>query len=177
MQRGVALTLLCVLLISTLAGCVATQQPASHGKNVTATPTPSAGVAIRSSNAAAQPAHYLVSVGTATVDAEAADTPEKEEIGLMGRASLDPDAGMLFLFSYPDQQSMWMKNMQFPLDIIFITEDLHVERVYTDVPPCADDPCPSYVSDGPVLYALEVNAGFCASHDIVTGAPVTITPS
>ncbi|MGZ4906317.1 MAG: DUF192 domain-containing protein [Halobacteriota archaeon] len=175
-RRRAALTVLCALMLSAIAGCAAPQQTASHHASTTvavpATPMPAA----TSSNATTSPAHYRVAIGTAIVDAEAADTPQKQEIGLMNRAGLDPNAGMLFLFSRAERQGMWMKNMRFPLDIVFITEDLRVEHVYAEVPPCAPS-CPTYVSDGPILYALEVNAGFCARHNIVSGIPVTVTPS
>ncbi len=173
-QRAAALVVLCALIASALAGCVVTQPtPSDH-----ASATASGVSAVPPSNTtAARPAHYRVSVGTATVDAEAADTPQTQESGLMNRAGLDPNAGVLFLFSRAERQGLWMKNMRFPIDIVFITEDLRVLQVYAEVPPCAAEPCPTYVSDAPVLYTLEVNAGFCARHNIVSGAPVTVTPS
>ncbi len=172
MRHTLALLLLCVITVSAFAGCLQTQQHTSDHTNASVT-----SVASGSSTSHTTGTHYRVSVGTATVDAEAADTPAKLEIGLMGRTGLDPNAGMLFLFSNNERQAMWMKNMQFPIDIVFISDDLRVQRVYAEVPPCTADPCPTYVSDGPVRYALEVRAGFCAEHNIVRGAQVTITPS
>ncbi len=151
-NRAMALAVLCVTLLCVLAGCVEITYVSSNQT------------------------HYNVSAGTATVDAEAADTSLKQVIGLSGRTALDPNAGMLFLFSHPERQSVWMKDMRFPLDIVFITEDLHVLQVYADVPPCSALLCPTYTSDAPVLYVLEVNAGFCASRNIVSGTPVSITP-
>ncbi|MGZ4903619.1 MAG: DUF192 domain-containing protein [Halobacteriota archaeon] len=176
MRRTAALIVLSAIIVSALAGCVVTQQNASDHTSATIAPTASSGAVTTSSTAAARPMHYRVSAGTATVDAEAADTPLKQEIGLMNRTGLGPNAGMLFLLPYAEPQGMWMKNMQFPIDIVFITEDLHVLQVYTEVPPCVAEPCPTYVSDAPVLYVLEVNAGFCARHEIVSGAPVIIAP-
>ena len=40
--------------------------------------------------------------------------------GLSGRASLPTDHGMLFVFSKSDIYEFWMKDMKFPLDIIWI---------------------------------------------------------
>ncbi len=177
MHRTIAMILLCAVIVSVFAGCLETQQSESDHANGTIAPTISGVSTAPTSRTAATPAYYRVSIGTATVNAEAADTPLKQEIGLSGRTGLDPNAGMLFLFSSTERQTMWMKNMQFPIDIVFITDDLRVQRVYAELPPCTTDPCPTYVSDGPVRYALEVPAGFCAGHGIVRGAQVTITPS
>ncbi len=173
MRRAVALILMCAVIVSAFAGCLETQHSAPDHTNAT-----TSGVSTSpTSRTAGTPAQYRVSVGSAIVDAEAADTPAKQEIGLMGRAGLSPNAGMLFLFSSSEQQAMWMKNMRFPIDIVFITDDLRVQRVYAAVPPCTADPCPTYGSEGPIRYALEVNAGFCAQHNITRGVPVTITQS
>jgi len=120
------------------------------------------------------PATYRVTVGNTTVYAEAANTPAKWEIGLMNRTYLNEDAGMLFIFPIQIQQSLWMKNMRIPLDIVFITADNHVLEIYASVPPCTSDPCPLYTSSAPVKYALEVNSGFCARHSIASGDPVVI---
>ncbi len=177
MHRTAALILLCVLAISAVAGCIVTQQNASDHTSAPVAPTATTASTVTTSAVTVRSPQYRVSVGTAVVDAEAADTPLKQEVGLMNRTDLDPNAGMLFLFSHAEQQGMWMKNMRFPLDIVFITEGLRVQNIYADVPTCAAEPCPTYVSDGPVLYALEVNAGFCAQHNIVPGTQVTITPS
>ena len=115
-----------------------------------------------------------VTLGSTTVYAEAADTPAKVEIGLMNLTYLNEDAGMLFIFPTPQQQSFWMKNMRIPLDIVFITADNHVLEIYASVPPCTGDPCTLYTSSAPIQYALEVNSGFCARNGIESGDPVVI---
>ncbi|HYB59087.1 MAG TPA: DUF192 domain-containing protein [Candidatus Acidoferrales bacterium] len=120
------------------------------------------------------PTTYRVTVANTTVYAEAANTPAEWETGLMNRAHLNEDAGMLFIFPIQLQQSLWMKNMRIPLDIVFITADNHVLEIYASVPPCTSDPCPLYTSSAPVKYALEVNSGFCARHGIASDDPVVI---
>jgi uncharacterized membrane protein (UPF0127 family) len=122
------------------------------------------------------PTTYRVTVGNTTVYAEAADTPAQREMGLMNRTYLNADAGMLFIFPTPQQQSFWMKNMRFPLDVVFITADNHVLEIYASVPPCTGDHCPLYTSSAPIRYALEVNAGFSARNGIASGDPVVIAP-
>jgi hypothetical protein len=111
------------------------------------------------------------------VDAEAANTPAQWEAGLMNRTSLSENAGMLFVFPLEEQQSFWMKNMRFPLDIVFITADKHVLEIYQSVPPCTSDPCAEYNSSAPIKYALEVNSGFTERYGIKSGDPVLIVPA
>jgi uncharacterized membrane protein (UPF0127 family) len=120
------------------------------------------------------PTTYRVTVGNKTVYAEAANTPAKWEMGLMNRAYLNEDAGMLFIFPIQQQQTFWMKNMRIPLDIVFITADNHVLEIYASVPPCTSEPCAQYTSSAPIKYALEVNSGFCARNGIASGDPVVI---
>jgi uncharacterized membrane protein (UPF0127 family) len=55
-----------------------------------------------------------------TFKIELARTPEEQQKGLSNRASLPEDHGMLFLFDKPAPYGFWMKEMRFPLDIIFI---------------------------------------------------------
>lgn len=87
----------------------------------------------------------------------------------MFRESLAERHGMLFVFADEQPRSFWMKNMVIPLDMIFIDDDLTVVEVKRDVPPCAEDPCPSYKSP-PAKYVLEINAGLAREHDIDVGS-------
>ncbi|MGZ7206190.1 MAG: DUF192 domain-containing protein [Halobacteriota archaeon] len=163
---------------STLPGCVT--QTSTLNNTSTISTTVSGRAATKSStddNSLRAPTHYLVTIGKTLVYAEAANTPEEREMGLMNRTSLNENAGMLFVFPIEQKQSFWMKNMRISLDIIFITTDKHVLDVYQSVPPCTTDPCVSYTSNAPIRYVLEVNAGFSEQHGIVSGDPVSITAS
>ena len=52
-----------------------------------------------------------------------ADTPEKRFQGLSGREILEEGTGMLFVFQEERQHTFWMKDMRFPLDMIWITAE------------------------------------------------------
>lgn len=54
---------------------------------------------------------------------EIADEPREQSKGLGNREKLCDDCGMLFLFDKPGRYAFWMKDMKFPLDIIWIAED------------------------------------------------------
>ena len=67
-----------------------------------------------------------------------ADTDPRRMRGLMFETEsfLADDKGMLFVFDEPGNRSMWMKNMQFHLDIIWFNENGSVVAIQKNVPPC-----------------------------------------
>ncbi len=107
--------------------------------------------------------------GTA-VWAEIADSPEERRTGLSDHASLGPDRGMLFLLDEPVLASFWMKDMDFPIDIIWISGET-VVSIESDVPVPAlrAGSLPVYLSETEVDRVLEANAGFAAAHGLEVG--------
>ncbi len=91
---------------------------------------------------------------------EIADTAEERREGLMHRRRLEVGRGMLFVYPEPLSPSFWMKNMRFPLDMIFIGEDQRIKTIREKVPPCQTDPCKIYSSPYPARYVLEVPGGY-----------------
>lgn len=115
-------------------------------------------------------------VGESTVDLEIASTPSEQENGLMFRTSLPSDRGMLFRLDRAQPVTMWMRNTLIPLDIIFI-KDGKVTGVEANVPPCEDDPCPTYPSATAVDSIIELAAGKAAELGLEPGQPITIEGS
>ena len=105
---------------------------------------------------------------------EVIDTPEKQSKGLSGRPELGQNEGMLFIFPEPKQASFWMKDVEFPLDIIWIGEDLQIMDISINLPPCNTNSCPTYKPKESIKYVLEVNAGFAEKNSIKIGESVTI---
>ena len=104
------------------------------------------------------------------VDAELATTVESRTHGLMERSSLAADRGMLFLFEGAQPLSFWMFNTWIPLDIIFADAARRIVTIHAAVPPCRPPMrCPSYGSNGPAQFVLEVNAGTAAKAGIAIG--------
>ena len=100
---------------------------------------------------------------------ELAQTQEKLALGLMFRDSLPDDHGMLFIFPREARRSFWMKNCRIPLDIFYFDSNLVLVSVSENTPPCRTQRCPSYPSEGPARYVLELNAGKAAQLGIKTG--------
>jgi len=97
---------------------------------------------------------------------EIADTPETQIKGLMGRRSLDPTQGMLFVFESVKPQIFLMKNTRISLDIIFVGENGCVVNIAENTTPMSDK---IYKSQGPIKYVVEVTAGFTKHFKIEKG--------
>jgi hypothetical protein len=107
------------------------------------------------------------------VQVETVDDFIKQTQGLSDRSSLGENNGMLFVFSDKQVRRFWMKNMKFPLDIIWI-EDNAVVKIDKNLPPAGDKPTISYDSSIPVNFVLEVNAGWADKNKIKIGNLVKI---
>ena len=97
--------------------------------------------------------------------------------GLMFRDKLATDHGMLFIHDAQEPQAYWMKNTKIPLDILYFDNDRKLVSQQRDVPPCSlGDACPSYPSDAPARYVLELNAGEAEKLKLQDGATLTFGP-
>jgi uncharacterized membrane protein (UPF0127 family) len=61
-------------------------------------------------------------VGERPFNIEIAETYDQQSLGLGGRDELKPNTGMFFVFPSPSVQSFWMKDMKFPIDIVWIDQ-------------------------------------------------------
>ena len=107
------------------------------------------------------------------IKAEVARTPYQFYQGLSKRASLCPDCGMLFVFSDFDERTFVMRDMMFPLDIIFIAKG-KVVKVYENLAPEGDKPQNLYNSEVPADQVLEINAGQAKAWGIKIGDELTM---
>ncbi|MBN2422422.1 DUF192 domain-containing protein [Candidatus Woesearchaeota archaeon] len=103
------------------------------------------------------------------IDAEVKDSPEEREQGLMYRKTLEENKGMLFVFEEPDEYGFWMKNMNFPIDIIWLNEDKRIIHIEKDLAPCKSESCEVYYPDNDSLYVIEVVANFTEKNHINKG--------
>jgi YVTN family beta-propeller protein len=119
------------------------------------------------------PPLFSLAIAGVPLKVELADTPDKRAQGLSGRADLPENQGLLFVFERPGHYFFWMKEMRFPLDIIWINETGRIVEISQNVPvPAADAGLVSYGPPEPVQYVLEVNAGFAERNNIQIGERV-----
>ena len=91
--------------------------------------------------------------------------------GLSGRLLLAPDSGMLFVFDKPDRHGFWMKDMHFPIDIIWIDESFIVVDIKDNADPNSFPE--AFFPSIPALYVLEVNASLAKRQDVIIGSEVS----
>ncbi|HET7928409.1 MAG TPA: DUF192 domain-containing protein [Actinomycetota bacterium] len=114
--------------------------------------------------------------GTVTLEVQVADAPAERRTGLMGRESLSPYDGMVFVWDEPVVTTFWMKDTLIPLSIAFWDEGGRIISIL-DMDPCTQDPCPSYGPDRSFVGAVEVARGAFERRGVVPGDTVELTVS
>lgn len=107
-----------------------------------------------------------------TYTLDIASTEEQKDMGLGGRERMEADKGMIFVFEEPSVRCFWMKNMQFPLDIIWLDELKRVVHIEANVP--ADSYPKQYCPNERARYVVELNAGEAAHSGIKIGQTLRI---
>ncbi|HBB43793.1 MAG: hypothetical protein UW27_C0002G0071 [Parcubacteria group bacterium GW2011_GWA1_44_13] len=101
-----------------------------------------------------------------------ADTPELREKGLSFHNPLLKNEGMLFVFPDAGLYGFWMKDMLFPIDIIWLDEKMRIVDVWENATP---ESYPKvYMPRSESKYVLEVNAGFYRKHALKSGDVVEL---
>lgn len=114
-------------------------------------------------------------VNNYTFKLEVAKTQQEKEIGLSKKKTLEKNAGMLFRFEKPSYYPFWMKDMKFPIDIIYI-RDGRIVTIHKNVKPpkSLNENLPIYNSSEPADTVLEINAGLVQKYNIKEGDIVKI---
>ena len=94
-----------------------------------------------------------------SIPVEVSDTLEKRSLGLGKRDKLEKGWGMLFVFEKRIPHSFWMKNMRFPIDIIWLDNQRIVELA-ENVPPPQEGESPKVMEPRlPSNFVLELESG------------------
>lgn len=122
-------------------------------------------------------ANWRVNIGGASFDVRVADTDKTRAQGLSGARGLAENEGMLFLFIVPGTYGFWMKEMRFPIDIVWIRSGA-VAGYSENLPPTTggelDENLKIYYPPGEIDAALEIPAGSVRKSGITEGQSVTI---
>ncbi len=113
----------------------------------------------------------LVEIAGQELLLEIVKTPESMAKGLSGLPFLEYNKGMLFLFDGYQKPSFWMKDMRFPIDIIWINGDI-VAGIDKNLPPALTGEPPVYNPPVFIDKVLEVNAGFSDKNGLKIGDKV-----
>ena len=99
-------------------------------------------------------------------------TNDQQVNGLSVKDHLNENEGMLFVYEQPTRQGFWMKDMKFPIDIIWLDNNGTVVYIRDNLQPCIITfpfLCPIYIPDKDSLYVLETVSGFAKKHSIKIG--------
>ena len=113
-----------------------------------------------------------INIGNHPFTIEIATAFKDQEKGLMYRDHLDPDHGMIFISETKQIQNFWNKNVNFPLDLLFLDEAGNIVSIkhmkpydITDVP-----------SDAPARYTIELLGGTAANLGLKVGDHIALPP-
>ncbi|MBD1930074.1 DUF192 domain-containing protein [Trichocoleus sp. FACHB-90] len=104
-----------------------------------------------------------------------AQTPSQQARGLMYRRSLPSAKGVLFPVQPPRPVKFWIKNLEMPLDVVFVRDGQAIAIAHR-VPACQANPCPLYETDIMVDSVVELSAGEASSLGLFIGKPLVIQP-
>ncbi len=111
--------------------------------------------------------------GSLSIPVTIANTPQSREQGLSDTTALPANDGMLFVFDSPQITGFWMKDMQYPLDFVWMDSAMKIVSIDTNV---AVDTYPKiFYPPQKIQYVLEVNAGFSTAHDLKVGQLFTLS--
>lgn len=109
------------------------------------------------------------------VKAAVADSNEERKKGLSDREEIPLDWGLLFVFDEEKKQAIWMKNMKFAIDIIWIDKDKKIVDIAHSAAPepgKKDNELRVYTPRSASKYVLEINAGIASLNNVQVGDTV-----
>ncbi len=94
------------------------------------------------------------------------DTDESMRIGLSNYTYLPEDTAMLFIFNKAEIHSIWMRDMDFSIDIFWVTDQKRVGHIEEHAVPCHVELCEVFSPRVNAKYVIETRAGFATEWDI-----------
>ncbi len=114
----------------------------------------------------------VMHIGDVPLRVEIANSNEERTTGLSYRDTFKSAEGLLFVFPKTDFHAIWMKDMSFPIDIIWISEDLKVINIEKNVTP---DSYPRiFRPNAPARYTVETNVHYSDTFGLREGLEVTL---
>ncbi len=107
--------------------------------------------------------HYgktAVHIGKRLLKAKVADTFFKKLLGLMYFPEQKWNECMIFVFGFEGNHGLWMRNMQFPIDAIWLDSDKRIVHIEKSMQPCRSINCRTYSSAKGSKYVIELRDGF-----------------
>lgn len=126
--------------------------------------------------------HYTYSDGTImiagrSISFEMAVEGSDQNKGLSGRPGLEENQSMLFVFPRADFPVFWMKDMNFPIDIVWLkgAEVVDITQNAEPQPGVADKDLKTFAPSKPADKVLELKAGWASRNGLKIGDMVEVT--
>lgn len=117
---------------------------------------------------------HSVKIADKIIKVDLALTQKEQERGLSGRKSLAENEGMLFVFSKPAENYFWMKDMFFPIDIIWIDDNFNIVFIEKNALP--ESYPETFGPNKKSKYVLELGANFAEKNNLKENERVTLLP-
>lgn len=111
-------------------------------------------------------------IGSTTVQASLADSLPERIKGLSDTPYLPDGIVKLFAFGAEGEHSIWMKDMNYPIDIIWVEKGGAIVHIKQNIEPQTYPE--SFASPKPAWYVIETPAGFVAQSGIFVGDEVVV---
>ena len=101
-----------------------------------------------------------------------AETDQERHVGLSRQRTIREDEGLLFIFNKSAEHGIWMRDMYFSIDIIWLDDELRVVGIKENATPesfRSVRDAEVFTPGAPAQYVLEVRAGFADAHKVVAG--------
>lgn len=108
-----------------------------------------------------------IRIGATSIGVQVADNDCKRVLGLSGQKFMDPNAGMLFVYGEEGSRGIWMKEMSFPIDIVWLNKDGVVVGIEQNLAPGTYPKI--FGEEFSAKYVLELPAGKVAESKIILG--------
>ncbi len=129
-------------------------------------------VAPYASRPKAETSQKIIKIGGKNIAVEIADTEASRIKGLSGREGLPSDTGLLFYFDKPQRAGIWMKEMKFAIDIVWVGTDMRIVKIQKNATPSS---FPEFFLPAVITpYVIEFNVGFTEKNNISVGDIVVI---
>jgi len=111
-------------------------------------------------------------IGETALKVEIVDTLQERAKGLSGRDNLKQKEGLFFVFEEDDYHGIWMKDMNFSIDIIWLDSTMQIVDYKENASP---DSYPKvFKPQKKSRYVLEVPAGFFSENNLKLYDEMTI---
>lgn len=123
-------------------------------------------IVIGANHEASSPQRQTMQLGNQKLNLEIANTDAARTQGLSDRPNLAKNSAMLFIFPDASEQCMWMKDMKFSLDMVWMDASKRIVKLAPDVSP---DTYPQFFCADNTKYVLEMNVGVIKKHTLEVG--------